>query len=83
MNNFGWTTSGGVPTVVFFSPLVRRDAHQTVSQLSPRRAAVAVPEMAECFAWLRLSGCRSNRTVGLQAFVAQAGGACCLHLGLI
>ncbi len=30
-------------------------AHQIVSQLSPRRASVAVPEMAECFAWLRLS----------------------------
>jgi hypothetical protein len=44
----------GVPAVASFSPLVRRDAHQTVSQLSPGRASVAAPEMAEYFAWIRL-----------------------------
>ena len=34
---------------------MRRDARQTASQLSPRRASVAAPEKAERFAWLRLS----------------------------
>ena len=53
--NVAWRCSGGVPTVACFSPLVRRDALQTVSHLSTRRASVAAPEKAECFASLRLS----------------------------
>jgi hypothetical protein len=36
-------------------------AHQIVSQLSPRRDSVAVPEMAECFAWSRLRFLPSRR----------------------
>ena len=36
--------SGGVPTVAYFSPLVRRDAHQKVSQLSPGCTSLAAPE---------------------------------------
>jgi len=51
--NVVWRCSGGVLAVASFSPPVRRDAHQTVSHLSPRRASVAVPDKAECFAWLR------------------------------
>ena len=34
-----WRCRGGVPTVASFSPLVRKNAHQTVSQLSPGRAS--------------------------------------------
>lgn len=40
----------GEDAVASFSPLVRKDAHQTVRHFSRGRASVATPEMTECFA---------------------------------
>ena len=57
----------GSLTVASFSPLVRKLAHQIVSQLSPGRASVAASERAEYFASFRLSlAPRSKSTPPMQ-----------------